>query len=95
VLDVRTTAEWGGGHIAGATHAPMARLVDVMRNVDRDTPLLAYSQTGARSRVAGTALRRIGFTHVANLAGGFAACPPAVTTAATQHHEPFELIKGR
>jgi hydroxyacylglutathione hydrolase len=84
VLDVRTTAEWGGGHIAGATHAPMTRLVDVMRNVDRDTPLLVYCQTEARSRTAGTALRRVGFTHVANLAGGFAACPPAETAAAAK-----------
>jgi len=82
VLDVRTTAEWRSGHLPGATHAPMAWLVDAVRKVDRDTRLVVYSQTGARSRVAGTALRRVGFTHVANLAGGFAACAPAEATAA-------------
>jgi hydroxyacylglutathione hydrolase len=81
VLDVRTTAEWRTGHVPGATHAPMARLIDDTLKVDRDTRLVVYCQTGARARVAGTALRRVGFTHVANLAGGFAACPPAETTA--------------
>jgi hydroxyacylglutathione hydrolase len=84
VLDVRTTAEWRTGHIPGATHASMVRLVDAMRKVDRDTRLVVYSHAGARSRVAGTALRRVGFTHVANLAGGFAACPRAETTATAQ-----------
>jgi rhodanese-related sulfurtransferase len=57
----------------------MARLIDDTLKVDRDTRLVVYCQTGARARVAGTALRRVGFTHVANLAGGFAACPPAET----------------
>jgi rhodanese-related sulfurtransferase len=54
-----------------------------MREIDRDTPLVVYCQTGACARVAGTALRRVGFTHVVSLAGGFAAYPPAEATAAT------------
>jgi hydroxyacylglutathione hydrolase len=81
MVDVRTTAEWRAGHMPGATHVPMTRLVDLVRTIDRDTKLVVYSQTGERSRVAGTGLRRIGFAHVVNLAGGFAACLPAETTA--------------
>ena len=81
MVDVRTTAEWRSGHIPGATHVPMTRLVDGMRTVDRDTRLVVYSHTGARARVAGTVLRRVGFAHVASLAGGFAACPPPEITA--------------
>ena len=34
VVDVRTTGEWLAGHIPGALHAPMGRLVDVTRTVD-------------------------------------------------------------
>ena len=94
MLDVRTTAEWNAGRIANAVHAPLARLVDNVRDFDRDTPLVVYCQSGARSRVAATALRRIGFTHVANLLGGYAACSsiaPAVSTfegVATVKHAP-------
>ena len=83
LLDVRTTAEWRAGHVPGARHAPLARLIDDTLKIDRDTRLVVYCQTGTRARVAGTVLRRVGFTHIANLAGGFAACPPAETTAAT------------
>lgn len=83
LLDVRTTAEWNSGRMAQAVHAPLARLVDNVRELDRDMPLVVYCQAGARSRVAATALRRVGFTHVANLSGGFDACSatPAVIGA--------------
>jgi hydroxyacylglutathione hydrolase len=73
LLDVRTYPEWNSGHIPEAVHAPLSRLVDDVRRFDRDTPLIVYCQAGVRSRIAATALRRIGFTRVTNLAGGYAA----------------------
>jgi hydroxyacylglutathione hydrolase len=72
LIDVRSTAEWQAGHISNAMHAPLASVIDEVRELDRDTPVVVYCQAGARSGVAATALRRIGFTHVANLAEGFA-----------------------
>jgi len=74
LLDVRTTAEWSRGQLRGALHAPLAQLVERVSRLDRDTPLVVYCEAGTRSRIAATALRRIGFTHVANLSGGYVAC---------------------
>lgn len=71
LMDVRSTGEWQGGHIANAMHAPLAGVLDDVRELDRDTPLVVYCQAGARSRVAATALRRVGFTRVANLTDGY------------------------
>ena len=71
LLDVRTFPEWTAGHMPRALPAPLAQLIDDLRCVDRDTPLVVYSQTGTRSMEAATALRRVGFTNVANMEGGF------------------------
>jgi hydroxyacylglutathione hydrolase len=71
LLDVRSTAEWRAGHIDNAMHGPLTRVLDNLRELDRDTPLVVYCQAGARSRVAATALRRVGFTHVANVMDGY------------------------
>lgn len=73
LLDVRTTSEWNTGRIPEAVHAPLTRLVDCVRELDRDTPLIVYCEAGVRSRVAAAALRRVGFRSVASLAGGFTA----------------------
>lgn len=70
LVDVRTTAEWLAGHLEGAVHAPLARLAERVRALDRSAPLLVYCQGGTRSAIAATALRRLGFTSVASLDGG-------------------------
>jgi hydroxyacylglutathione hydrolase len=70
LVDVRSTAEWRAGHLPGAYHAPLARLPERVTGLDRSKPLLVYCQSGVRSTVAATALRRLGFTQVISLAGG-------------------------
>ena len=69
-IDVRSTAEWQGRHIDGALHAPLARLPERVAGLDRATPLVVYCQAGARSTVAASALRQMGFTKVTSLRGG-------------------------
>ena len=89
LLDVRSTAEWRAGHIDNAMHGPLTGVLDDVRELDRDTPLVVYCQAGARSRVAATALRRVGFTHVANITDGYegylsmAAAAPSVEARAS------------
>ncbi len=73
LLDVRTMSEWTAGHMPRALPAPLAHLIDDLRCVDRDTRMVVYSQTGTRSMEAATTLRRVGFTNVANMEGGFGA----------------------
>jgi rhodanese-related sulfurtransferase len=49
---------------------PLARLPERAAALDRSAPLLVYCQSGARAIVAASALRSLGFTRVATLAGG-------------------------
>ena len=73
IVDVRTSAEWRGGHIDGASHMPLARLPEKIGALDPSTPVLVYCQAGVRSLVAASTLRRKGFTNVTSLEGGYAA----------------------
>jgi hydroxyacylglutathione hydrolase len=70
-VDVRSTAEWRTGHLEGAVHVPLYRLPEHLDGLDRHRPVVVYCETGVRAAVAATALRRMGFTDVASLEGGF------------------------
>jgi len=73
ILDVREDEEWAAGHIDGAVHVPLARLVDRMLyepgELLSDQPLVVTCKGGGRARRAVTWLNRNGFDSVV-LAGG-------------------------
>jgi hydroxyacylglutathione hydrolase len=73
VVDVRSDAEWESGHLAGATHIPLGQLSARTADVPRDRPLVTQCQSGARSSIAASLLRKHGFSDVSNLAGGIQA----------------------
>lgn len=66
LLDVRTAAEYAGGHIPGSVNLPLDRL-DAIR-LEKKTPLFVYCQSGMRSRAACAQLREMGF-KVENIGG--------------------------
>jgi sulfur-carrier protein adenylyltransferase/sulfurtransferase len=70
VVDVREPFEWDAGHVAGATHIPLAALPARMEAElpDRSAPLLLYCRTGSRSGRAAQFLAARGYTSVVNLA---------------------------
>jgi glyoxylase-like metal-dependent hydrolase (beta-lactamase superfamily II)/rhodanese-related sulfurtransferase len=72
VLDVRTQAEFDGelGHIEGSQLIPIDELRTRVAEVQRDKPIVAVCQTGKRSGLATTILRKAGIERVANIAGG-------------------------
>ena len=72
VVDVRESAEFGGGlgHIAGARLLPLATLAARSDEIDKTRPVVTVCRSGARSAQATVLLQRSGFTQVANLAGG-------------------------
>lgn len=70
LLDVRGTREWRQHHLKHALHTPLSHVIDDVRDVDRDIPIVVYSEEEAAATVAATALRRAGFATVANLSGG-------------------------
>ena len=75
VVDVREPNEFAAGHVLGAKNLPLARLdssgADLAKRKER--PVIVYCDGGERSAKALAALRKQGFTRVANLSGGIAA----------------------
>jgi rhodanese-related sulfurtransferase len=73
VIDVRTAAEFGSGHVEGAVNIPVDTLAAAVATWDKTTPVVVYCATGARSLNAFGYLEAQGFSHVYNLTAGIAA----------------------
>lgn len=70
VLDVRTPAEFEGGHIPGARLLPFDQVAARAAEVGpREKPVVLYCRTGRRTAFAAAALRSLGFTAVYDLQG--------------------------
>jgi hydroxyacylglutathione hydrolase len=73
VIDVRHDSEWDSGHLPTAVHIPLGQLTDRLGELPQRRPLITQCQSGARSAIAASVLRRAGFADVSNLVGGYAA----------------------
>jgi len=73
ILDVRGASEWAEGHIPSAEHAYLGDLLERVAHVPHATPLVLLCETGSRSVIAASVLRRAGFTNVRSLSGGLRA----------------------
>ena len=75
MVDVRDPAEYGAGHILGAKSVPLSRVEEGASELDKrkDRPLIVYCDGGDRAAKAAAALKKQGFSRVANLAGGIGA----------------------
>jgi rhodanese-related sulfurtransferase len=75
LVDVRETKEFEGGRLPKAVHIPLSQLGsrgdELAKYAGR--PVVAYCMSGNRSRMAGSALARLGFTDVYHLQGGYRA----------------------
>jgi rhodanese-related sulfurtransferase len=73
VLDVRTPAEYAGGHVPEAINRPLDRLDPASIPTLRGTgPLLVICQSGVRSRTACERLVAAGIADAIDIAGGTA-----------------------
>ncbi|MFF1252941.1 rhodanese-like domain-containing protein [Pseudarthrobacter sp. NPDC058329] len=72
VLDVRNRSEHTAGHIPGSHHLSGGRAMWHLDEVPGEGTIVTYCQSGARSSVAASALRRAGY-DVVELAGSYAA----------------------
>jgi molybdopterin/thiamine biosynthesis adenylyltransferase/rhodanese-related sulfurtransferase len=72
LIDVREQVEWDAGHIAGAMFIPRGVLGDRIAAAvpDKDTEIVVYCRSGARSAVGTAQLQGLGYTNVVNMAGG-------------------------
>ena len=81
VLDVREPAEWEKGHIPGVLLAPRGMLewyadpttpyAKPELTTQRDARIIVTCASGGRSMLAAQTLRKMGYTNVVNMAGGF------------------------
>lgn len=70
LLDVRAKREFMTGHIHGATNIPFPDLRKRYGEVDSNLPVMVICNTGHRSSIATSILKRHGFKEVSNVAGG-------------------------
>ncbi len=72
VIDVRTQAEFGAGHINGARNIDISSrdFSAKIEALDRDATVLLYCRSGSRSSHAGGIMNRMGFGNVSHLSKG-------------------------
>ena len=75
LLDVRSDGEMCLGGIKGARCLPPGLIEEEADKLseDKDVPILVYCSSGDRSLGAAKKLRKMGFTNVRSIAGGFTA----------------------
>lgn len=73
VIDVRKEAEFADGHIKDAVNIPLANLVDPvsMASIEDDDNLYVHCQSGYRSVIAASLLKRQGIHNLRNVVGGW------------------------
>lgn len=71
VLDVRTHAEHGRSHLAGAVQIGVNDLRTEIDRVPRDRRIVVHCRVGFRGHLALRILKGLGFQDVANVTGGF------------------------
>lgn len=64
ILDVRGTAEFEAGHVAGAVHIPHTRIAQQAHTLPVGQPVLVHCRSGARAAAAVSMLERLGFDAV-------------------------------
>lgn len=70
LLDVRSRAEFDGGHLPGAINVPVDELATRLPEVGpTGRSIVTYCASGVRSARAGRILRQAGFRSVHNLGG--------------------------
>jgi rhodanese-related sulfurtransferase/glyoxylase-like metal-dependent hydrolase (beta-lactamase superfamily II) len=73
VVDVRSEAEYAGGHIAGSRNIPLPHLDERVGEVPAGKPIVVHCEGGYRSAIAASLLQKFGRKDVRDLVGGYKA----------------------
>ena len=75
LVDVRSKAEFDGGHIIDARHVPQEAVAESVETLKRfkDKVVITCCESGMRSGTAARVFKEQGFTKVVNLRGGLQA----------------------
>lgn len=74
LLDVRTPAEFKGGHIENAVNVDFFNstgFLNAVQKLDKEQPIYLYCRSGNRSHKAGEKLDGLGFKKIFDLKGGY------------------------
>lgn len=77
IVDVRSEAEYRGGHIKGSVNLPLDRLPQLAAKLKKDKPVITCCASGMRSGSAKSWLLSNGFTEVHN-GGGWSSLQQAL-----------------
>ena len=69
-IDVRTAAEYEGGHAPKAENFPLDQLENLIAKLEREKPVYLICETGRRSQKGAEILQKNGFTDITNIQGG-------------------------
>jgi rhodanese-related sulfurtransferase len=69
IIDVRTPAEFAGGHIKGAVNIPLDALSKNLSKINKDKPVITCCASGMRSASAKRVLETYGYKAVYNGGG--------------------------
>jgi|ERR1035437_1405423 rhodanese-related sulfurtransferase len=69
-VDVRTPAEFAGGHAYRAINIPLDTLPTSLDKLEKNEPIYVICQTGVRSKKAADLLVQAGFKQAISVAGG-------------------------
>ncbi len=72
LLDIRNAGETEAGMLPGAVNIPLAQLARRAEELDPARPTVLYCAGGWRSSVGSSLLRRLGFSDVSDVLGGYA-----------------------
>jgi adenylyltransferase/sulfurtransferase len=73
LVDVREADEWAEGHLEGAVHRPLSRLLESAPELPRSQHYIVYCAHGVRSETAARLFTEAGYRNVFSLTGGLAA----------------------
>lgn len=74
IVDVRTSKEFGNGHIDNAMNIPLTDFANFGSTLEKDdAQLYVHCQSGYRSAVAVSILSAKGFKYICNIQGGYKA----------------------
>jgi glyoxylase-like metal-dependent hydrolase (beta-lactamase superfamily II)/rhodanese-related sulfurtransferase len=77
VLDVRKPGEYTSEHMEAAQTFPLDYFLDHLDDLDKDAQWYVHCQGGYRSMIAVSMMRRAGYKHLVDVAGGFNAIAKA------------------
>ncbi|HWO73009.1 MAG TPA: rhodanese-like domain-containing protein [Dehalococcoidia bacterium] len=70
VVDVRTPAEYAGGHVPGAINIPHMSIIARKAELAQDREIVFICQMGQRSALAAEFAAAVGFKDLYNVEGG-------------------------